>query len=270
MSKNIIFIFFLSLAISKDIKSPKNLEYGVKTNFDKNNNEFTFTYNGQGRSYLLVNIEYNSYDLEYQHTCDTGQSHIKTVNEPGLASLFPLYNSEVQHQIKLNYEEAKSEEGGKIWINPLNNELNVDLNKKYSLKVPFNIGFSDSEELSPLTYVITKASKTVEFKFEYEEKVPVGPNEKIMTVTNPFEVCEDDDCHENVSSFEFKEGKSYTINLYLKEITDPEWEEPYYVLPSFSFADKNHKDDDDDDKHTTNSQSLRFKFWIFALAILFI
>ena len=135
------------MSTSKEIKSPKNLEYGVETSFDKNNNEFTFTYNGQGRSYLLINIEYSSYDLEYQHTCDTGQSNIMTVNEPGLANLFPLYNSEVQHQIKLGYENANSNVGGKIWINPLNNELNVDLNKKYSLKVPLNIGFSYSEKI---------------------------------------------------------------------------------------------------------------------------
>lgn len=46
MSKIILFIFFLSLATSKEIKSPKNLDYGVETAFDKNNNEFTFAYNG--------------------------------------------------------------------------------------------------------------------------------------------------------------------------------------------------------------------------------
>lgn len=71
----------------------------------------------------MVNIEYNSYDLEYQHTCDTGQSLIKTVNKPGFTKLFPLYYSEVQHQIKLNYEKAQSTIGGKIWINPLKMNL---------------------------------------------------------------------------------------------------------------------------------------------------
>lgn len=125
-----------------------------------------------------------------------------------------------------------------------------------------NIRFSDSEELSPLIYVITKASKTVEFKFEYEEKVQVGPKDIEYTVPNPFEVCEDDDCQENVTSYEFKEGKYYKIYLNLKEITDPDWEETYYILPSFSFSYNNHKDSD--------GQSLKFTFLIFALAILLI
>ena len=83
------------------------------------------------------------------------------------------------------------------------------------------------KKLSPLTYVITKASKTVEFKFEYKEKVQVGPKEEEYTVTNPFKVCDEDDCQENVTSYEFKEVKSYKIYLNLEEITDPDWEEPY-------------------------------------------
>ena len=220
MSKIIFMILLLSLTTSKEIQGPQNLEYGVATTFDKQNNEFTFKYNGERGDYLGVNIEYSSYFLTYVHTSEIHLSHSITVHKPGIGNLFPLYISGDQQNITLYYsKEPESDVEGKIWINPLKNELDVDLTKNYSLKVPLNSQFTQIEELSPLTYVIKKASKTVNFIFEYEEKVQIGIIDEI-TVPNPFEVCdEDDNCQENVKKefilFMFdKSPLSKTFKIY--------------------------------------------------------
>ena len=239
MMKNLIFVVLLSLIMSLDIPT---IEFGKETTFTPVNNKFQFVNNGSGEDYLLAYVETDSHGLEYIEEVKALKGHntntlSHTVNEPGDGILFYLLEKGSVHSITLDYKEATVKKGGKLWINPLLNELNVDLNRKYSFNIPLaNYGYPD-KEFSPLTFIITKSAKTVEFKFEYKEKF-----ERLwetFTVKNPFKIChigDDLDCIEDISSYKFIKGESYKIYIKIQTI---EGKRIYKVIPTFSFGDKN-------------------------------
>ena len=259
MMKNLIFVVLLSLIMSLDIPT---IEFGKETTFTPINNKFQFVNNGSREDYLLAYVETDSHGLEYiEEVKDfkryNALSH--TVNEPGDGILFYLLEKGSVHSITLDYKEATVKKGGKLWINPLLNELNVDLNQKYSFNIPLAHYGGGYKEYNSLTYIITKSAKTVEFKFKYKEKFESYG--EIFTVKNPFKIChigdDDLDCKEDISSYKFIEGESYKIYIKLQRIKIDEYS-IYQVIPPFSFGDKN------------KSQLLKFKFWIIALAFLLI
>ena len=254
--KDLIFMSLLSLIMSLNIPT---IEFGKETSFSPSNNQFQFVNNESEQDYVLVYVSYDSYDLEYTQKIDTGNYISTTINEPGEGILFDLFNKGTVHTITLDYKEARSKKSGKLWVNPLLNELNVDLNQKYSFNIPLaNYGGAYKEYISPLTFIITKSAKTVEFKFEYKENFEC--HFETMTVKNPFKIChigDDLDCIEDISSYKFIEGESYKIYIKLQRIKIDEYS-IYQVIPPFSFGDKN------------KSQLLKFKFWIIALAFLLI
>lgn len=249
MLKAILLIPLLSFALSKDTQ----LEYGVKTKFSPSNNNFKFSYNGE-EDELLVYIEYNGLDLEYQHKENSNFRLSRTINTPGEAFFVTADNG--LNEITFNYEEATNKNGGTIWINPLKNILNVDLSKKYSKNIfLLDEVYYEEKEVSPLTFAINNASKTVQFKFEFEKTIKV-PYEGTYEVSNPFIVCHEQECKNEVISFEFKKGESYLIKINIQKVTNPKDEdEKYYAIPKFSFADINYED----------SKLLKFNFWIIVL-----
>ena len=248
MLKAILLIPLLSFALSKDTQ----LEYGVKTKFSPSNNNFKFSYNGE-EDVLLVYIEYNGLDLEYEHKENSNYILQMTINTPGEG--FFVFASNGLNEITLNYEEATNKNGGTIWINPLKNILNVDLSKKYSKNIfLLQEVYFEEREVSPLTYAINNASKTVQFKFEFEKTIKV-PYEGTFEVSNPFIVCHEQECQNKVTSFEFQKGESYLIKINIQNVTNTKDENIYYAIPKFSFADINYED----------SKLLKFNFWIIVL-----
>ena len=214
MMKNLIFILLLSLIMS--LNTP-TIEFGKETSFSPSNNEFQFVDNESSNDYVLVYVTYDSYDLEYIQKVDTGNYMRNTINTPGEGILFPSNGKGSIHTITLDYKEARSKKGGKLWVNPLLNELNVDLNQKYSFNIPLADESGKDKEFSPLTYIITKSPKTVEFKFKYEEEVETFTQK--IKVKNPFKIChiaDELDCKEDISSYEFKEGESYKIYIKIQ------------------------------------------------------
>ena len=244
MMKNLIFVVLLSLIMSLDIPT---IEFGKETTFTPINNKFQFVNNGSGEDYLLAYVETDSHGLEYIEEVKVFKGHNSlsyTVNEPGDGILFYKLEKGSVHSITLDYKEATVKKGGKLWVNPLLNELNLDLNQKYSFNVPLADYSYPDKELSPLTFIITKSAKTVEFKFEYKENFDYY-GEK-FTVKNPFKIChisDDLDCKEDISSYKFTEGESYKIYIKIQKIKTIKKikidEKIYNVIPPFSFGDKN-------------------------------
>lgn len=157
----IIFLFFIfSIATWKEIISQK---YGEDISFDKNNYEFDLLYDGEGEDVLIIYVEYNSYDAEYQHTVDDSELYIKTtIDKPGKGLSFNLYNSNVNHHITIY--DINSNGKGKLWINPLKNKINIDLNENKKYGKMFYIAEYDAKiPFSPLTFVIDNASKDATF-----------------------------------------------------------------------------------------------------------
>ena len=191
-------------------------------------------------------------DLEYEHKVNSNYIIQMTINTPGEGFFVSANNG--LNEITLNYQEATKNEGT-IWINPLKNILNVDLSKKYSKNIfVLEEDYFEEEKLSPLTYAINNASKTVQFKFEFEKTIK-EPYEGTYEVSNPFIVCHEQECENEVTSFDFKKGESYLIKINIQKVTNTKDEITYYAIPKFSFADVNYGD----------SKLLKFNFWIIVL-----
>lgn len=89
------------------------------------------------------------------------------------------------------------------------------------------------------------------FIFKYEEH-----NDDIeKNILNPFEICHDDDCQNNISTYNFKKGESYTIKVNFQKVFN-DYGNTGYILPGFSFYNKDYKDEE-------NSNSL-LKFNILS------
>ena len=166
-----------------------------------------------------------------------------TFQKDGTTDFFELYEIGT-YKIKI---EPGTNEKGTIWINPAKNQMKLDLNQKIEWK--FNAIRAETV-LSKLTYVIDEAEKNATFIFKYNNTVK-DYNGKVVNVDNPFQVCHGDDCKENITTYDFKQGESYKIYINVKKSGN------IYALPSFSFYDiKN------------NSFYMQFNFWVLALLFL--
>jgi len=87
------------------------------------------------------------------------------------------------------------------------------------------------------------------------------------TVSNPFEVCHGNDCEKNVEEYDFEKGQSYTIYVKTEKLVDTKLDYEYYVMPSFSFADKNYKENASSDD---DSMYLRSSLYLISLLLLLI
>ena len=116
------------------------------------------------------------------------------------------------------------------------------MNKKVEWK--FDIANDNSGPESKLTYVIDKAEKSATFDFKYANEIKDKYDEKI-NVPNPFQVCHGNDCKDNISTYDFKQGESYKIYIKYNKIGN------YYVFPSFSFYDQKN-----------NAFGLIFNLWV--------
>ena len=130
----------------------------------------------------------------------------------------------------MRYYNPNSDAKGLIWVNPSNNEIKVNLTKKYEWKFDY-AGVSGAE--TKLIYAIDNSEKKVTFNFKYNSKMKLYDG---STVQNPFEVCHGTDCKSSLSTYDFEEGESYKI--YVKVVLDKSGFLEKYVLPAFYFCDK--------------------------------
>ena len=94
---------------------------------------------------------------------------------------------------------------------------------------------------------------------------------------NPFKVCHNKDCKENIITYDFKKGESYTIMVKLQKLHFST--QTYYVLPGYSFHDVNYNgidsdddiivdDDDDNDNKDKGSDSNKIKLNLFFISLI--
>ena len=134
MSK-LILISLLILAVSKDL----DIEFGQEVPFDKNNHIFQFE---PGNSdYIFFYVIYESSDkLHFKMSNGEGYSFTTDIESPGNKFITSLSKG-YKYTIELGYSYANSDAKGLIWVNPSNNEIKVNLTKKYEWKF-------DCDELS--------------------------------------------------------------------------------------------------------------------------
>ena len=253
--KKYILISLLILAASKNIV----IEYGKEVPFDKNNNIFQFD---SGRSdAVFIHIVYGSSDsLNFIMT--NSKDSIQTgITSPGRGFIFSVDKDDT-YTIRLEYSNPNSNANGTIWVNPMNNEIKVNLTNKYEWK--FDYEDTDRKEAN-LIYSIDNCEKNVTFEFKYNSKMKLRDG---SFAKNPFWVFHGASGEGSVTTYNFKEGESYKIEArVIKNSFDSA---QYYILPSFKFHDINKKDDEesDTDSDFDDSFSLRLNFWFISLILL--
>ena len=220
----LILISLLIFVASKNFA----IEYGQEVSFDKNNNIFQF-YSGNSDAVFIYVLFESSDKLHFKMSNGAGSSLTVDIKSPGdkfISSLRKGYT----YTIELDYYNPNSDAKGLIWVNPSNNEIKVNLTKKYEWKFDY-AEISGAE--TKLIYAIDNSEKNVTFNFKFNSKMKLDDG---STVQNPFEVCHGTDCKNSVSTYDFEEGESYKI--YVKVILDKSGFLKQYVLPSFYFCDK--------------------------------
>ena len=152
-------------------------------------------------------------------------------------------------------------ETGSILLYPFNKNINIDLTKRYGKMIPF-FGPAFYEEFSQMKYFVSNAAKDCTFEFKYLTNIKTNNpyNAEADGLLNPFKICiEDDrDCKENITTFDFKKGKKYSIYIKLETKLTKTAKETvnFNILTGHSFYEKG-----------SNSKFLRSS--LFLLILLF-
>ena len=238
--KKILLTISLLIIVSSKLSE---FEFGKEITFDKDNKEFQFKYD-KPDVFFVQAIYGNKLDIKLILDGNTCESISREKGGMGFVT------SELEgtnYTISLN---PGSNDKGTLWVNPSKNEIKFDLNKKFEWK--FDIAKECPGPASKLTFVIDKAEKDVTFVFKYNNEIKDIFVEPIK-VPNPFQVCHKTDCKDDITTYDFKKGESYKINVKYAEVGN------HYVFPSLSFYDK--KD---------NAFRLVFNLWVIYLLLVFI
>ena len=230
MLKIILLILIFANISTKTIPT---LEYDTLTDFKEGNSEFNIESSGEITG-LLTYVDTQNKKLKISFLSDIGHStsygeHIFTNPGGAFAFFFPTDTINTMNITSADGEEIKE---GSIWIHPLDLELNSDLSEKIIKLYP---AMADMD-YETLNYTISDLKEDTTVRLTYEKDYKENGIE-IKDLANPFSVCEDYFCLDDIDSFTFVKGNSYTIRLkFEKKIIKVDGEDrAKYFLPAFSF-----------------------------------
>ena len=113
--------------------------------------------------------------------------------------------------------------------------MSIKLKNKYG-NIRFPEVFRNSiKKITQLNCSVPKLERDVNAIFEYNRTYENEHYDKRRRILeNPFEVCHNQDCIENVSSYSFKKGESYEIIIKSYKLN----KEDLSIIPRFSFYDQ--------------------------------
>ena len=119
-----------------------------------------------------------------------------------------------------------------------------------------------------LTFLVPNFRANLSINFKYQKQAEAA------TFTNPFKVCHENTCGENVDNYYFEEGKSYEIYVKAQKIIGEN--KNYYAIAPFTFYpddyDGIYYDDDLEysyDEDTSNCSNILLNYLlIYSLFIL--
>ena len=230
MLKIILLILIFANISTKTIPT---LEYDTLTDFKEGNSEFNIESSGEITG-LLTYVNIQNKKLKISFLSDIGHStsygeHIFT--NPGGAFAF-FFPTDTINTMNITSEDGEEIKEGTIWIHPLDLELNSDLSEKIIKLYP---AMADMD-YETLNYTISDLKEDTTVRLTYEKEYKENGIE-IKDLANPFSVCEDYFCLDDIDSFTFVKGNSYTIRLkFEKKIIKVDGEDrAKYFLPAFSF-----------------------------------
>ena len=244
MKISIILVSLFSFSVSLEMTT---IDFGKKVLFDPSNHEFKIPYKGPPKNIFLFLISHEKEYLRYEMMCPfEGVGGTITKKESGIA----FYHTEGTCTFKLEVNEGDK---GSFIIYDFKALYEIKLKNKYGnknvdMELDSNVNVVDyNESMSKLTFLVPNFRTNSKITFEYIENV-----EDFSPFENPFKVCHENICKENVTSYYFEKGKSYEIYVKIQKVSQ-KWYTRYMVPPFRFYAeDSEEAYSNDDIKYSYN------------------
>ena len=248
MFKKIIILLLLTTISTKINEVSSAIEFDVEQPILKDDHVFTFSNTAQDTKFYLVEMDIVDNMVRYEYKCpgSSGSSGGYFTFSPD-PMIIKAQTGECSISIELNDWNTKDKRT--IWIHPLDREIEIDLvNQTYQLKhyAEFN------EKFPSLVFSVSNLTESITAKFEYERSL-VKIDDNYYSLKNPFRVCLENDCKDDIKEYKFIEGKVYKIEMKIEEITSGS--KKYYYLEGGSFYKSSGEDDTTDGRKTDEDRT---------------
>ena len=259
-------IVFIALLISFSLSLlSSTIKSGQMISCDSSNEDFTLTSNGLSNNLYLLLFTHENIEAPFdtEITCPYYDSSAKNWTSKDYVNL--MNSKSGSCSISFNLKEG---DRGNFFIYDFQAKYKIKLKNKYGNIKARSYWFTHldnfDESISKLTFLVPNFRTNSTITFEYEQ---IYENFK-----NPFQVCHEGTCKENVTTYDFKQGQSYEIYVKLQEIDTYEGE---YGLPPFTFYAQDYNDiySNDDieaiyDKTNNNQKKIIINKFIYLLLVL--
>lgn len=249
------------------------VDIGNMIPFDSTNNEIRIPYDGPEKNIFLYLISHEKYNLGYELKCDGSYMNKDNIMKKDFGIIFHIYGGDCY--LKLLVDEGDK---GNLTVYDFKATFEIKLKNKYgnnNMDLYSYISIDNNhydESVSKLKFFVTKFRTNLTITFEYTKKV-----ESISEFENPFEVCHENICKNNITSYYFEEGKNYQIYVKMQKVTQDNYHfepETTYAIPPFTFYaqdyNENYSNDDIDYIYKSNSYYQKiFMGNIFIFILLF-
>ena len=225
MYQKFILLLLITTISTKTNLVSSEIEFDVKQPFDENNHEFTFSNTAQEPKFFIVEIITNTV-LKYEYQCQ-GSS-----KETGQVTARPVFIIKAQTgECSINIFSTSSvfKVQGTVEVHPLENAFPINLDK---VRVEINSVVWFDEKFPSLVYSISNLVKDTEAKFSYGNSI-VTIEGQTFTLKNPFRICVENDCKDDIETYTFIKGKEYKIEIKNEELVAKT--KTQYYMNSFSF-----------------------------------
>ena len=243
MKITIILASLFSLSVSLAIPS---IDLGQKVLFDFSYKEFKIAYKGPNNNFFLFLISHERVNLGIEVICPMEECTISKAEYKEYGLLF-YYSNGGECTFKLDIDEGDK---GSFIIYDFKALYEIKLKNIYgNIKMHVNDYYIREREIDEsalkLTFLVPNFSKNSTITFEYQES---------LAYKNPFKVCHENVCQEDVTSYYFEKGKSYQIYVKLLKVLQGSSTRYDYVVPPFRFYanDSDEEYSNDDIKYTYN------------------
>ena len=110
---------------------------------------------------------------------------------------------------------------GTFSVHLMKNEIQVNFEKIKKFTIGNSITIED-ENCPQLTFSISNPTQNYDIDLSYDNCNVDG-----VVLSNPFKVCQENDCKENINSYSIEKGKNYKIIIKFEKVCNK------YAFPSF-------------------------------------
>ena len=215
----ILFLIFAGISSKESISS--GIQFDVDVPFDKQNNEFSFDYT-EDNAYFFIMIETDDM-FNYEVIC-TSQDTISG-NVLGSTNFFIKALNAGSCNIKFIEKSSIFDMSGTFFVHPMKNEIEINFEKikKYSI---YDSVTTEDENCPQLTFAVSNPTQNYDIDLSYKENTKI--DETILS--NPFKVCQENNCKENIKSYSIEKGKNYKIIIKFEKVGNR------YAFPKFEFS----------------------------------